>query len=173
MENNRFISRRGKGRFNTNTDERTMYWDLRRENKIPKEIYYSLFFKIIKEIHEVFRNTLLEGECVIFPCAMGRLSPVVYELPLAMKNGKVDESKLSIVWKDTIELWKKDEEAFRDKLYVRRIYKEGVDIVYIRSGARYNNKGFFSLEPSRTLIRTLYHRYINNEVYIFGDRKDV
>lgn len=173
MEDKKFISRRGKGRFSTNTKERTMYWDLRRENKIPKEIYYSLFFKIIKEIHEVFRSTLLDGEYVTLPCAMGRLSPAVYELHVARKDGKVDENKLSIVWKNTLELWKKDEEAFKNRLYVRRIYKEGVDIMYIRKGARYNNKRFFTLEVHRTLTRALYNRYINNEVYIFGDKKNV
>lgn len=117
-----------------------------RKNKPDSKEYVlteSQYFAIIRKINLLLVDELLLGNDVRLPKSMGTVEIRKYDRRVRLgKDGRI-HTNLSIDWDKTLELWYKDEEAFKDKTLVRIEENEIFRVYYNRESATYNNKSYY------------------------------
>lgn len=134
-----------------------------RKHKITKSVGINDFLKqydsnltniqirqIIKRINELQSEQLALGRSIIFPQQMGKLEIRKFDSFVKFENGELKTNR-AIDWNKTLQLWFNDEEAKKNKTFVRTEDKKIFKIFYCRSSAKYNNKVFYEFKPNRTL----------------------
>lgn len=105
---------------------------------------------IVKRINQYYQDRLLKGYTVKFPCGMGELYLVKYQIKPYYKDGKL-KIPIPIDWKSTIDMWYEDEETYKNKLVTRYNIREIYKVCYSTRKAAYKNKTFMKFVTSRTL----------------------
>lgn len=122
-----------------------------RKNKwfnIGRPLTEKEFYSIIRTVNKYLIDSLLEGYSIKLPMSMGSLEIRKYIPFVGIKDNKLKET-YPIDWNRTIKLWYENEEAYKNKTLVKVQNKEVFKIFYNRKSAKYNNKSFYELIPSR------------------------
>lgn len=69
-------------------------------------------------------------------------------------NGKLVYNN-PIDWDATLRLWYKDEEAFKEKIVIKREIENIYFVHYNKGTAIYNNKRFYEFNPTREIKKLL------------------
>lgn len=140
-----------------------------RKNK-PKDKKYILsesqYFTIIRRINEYLKDTLYNGEDIVFPERMGKLEVRKREASFKKEGNKV-KTNLPIDWDSTLKLWYEDPDSFKNKKLVRLVESEIFRIKYNKINANYNNKSFYQFSPNRELKIGLKSRIKNSNFDAF------
>lgn len=108
------------------------------------------FLHIIREVNNILRKCLSEGEDIVFPERMGQLELRKRIPSCTVENGKL-KTNLPIDWDATLKLWYEDEESYKEKRLVRHEVKEIFRIFYNKYNATYDNKTFYLFNTNREL----------------------
>lgn len=141
-----YINERIKNSYTT----RQLYYKVRKVLKIDEKTFNS----IIKTVNGLLADRLTNGMEVNLPCKMGRLELRKFKTKVKFEEGKLITNK-PIDWKETLKLWKEDEEAKEKKILVRHdtdfVFRTKYDI----AKADYTNKGFYKFSLSRNNKRKI------------------
>lgn len=121
---------------------------------IPRPVTEKEYYAIIRSVNKLLMQELAIGKDIKLPHKLG-----VLELRKEEKRLKIVDGKLichnPIDWNTTIKLWYDDEEAFKEKIIVRREVDNVYLVYYNKKKAVYNNKRFYEFNPTRELKRLL------------------
>lgn len=140
-----------------------------RKNKwfnIERPLTEKEFYSIIREINNNLIEEFLGGNDIKLPYRLGKIELRKRTSKIEFRGGKI-KTNLPIDWKNTLELWTEDKEAYTNKILVRLEEKEVYKILYNKSNAIYNNKAFFTITFNRELKRKLKDKIKNNEIDSF------
>lgn len=130
--------------------------------KIRKNQWYNIgrpvtekeFYAIIRGVNKLLAEKMLNGETIHFPERMGKL-----ELRKIKTGAKLVDDKLKITyppdWKETWKLWYSDEEAFKDRIVLRKNDPYNFYVKYMVFDANYENKNFYRFTIHQKLRRTI------------------
>ncbi len=134
-----------------------------RKHKIKKSVGINDFLKrstskltdaqirqIIKRVNDLMSDQLAIGKTITLPQQMGKLEVRKFDSFVKFENGELKTNR-AIDWNRTLQLWFNDEEAKKNKTFVRTEDKKIFKIFYNRAIAKYNNKVFYEFKPNRTL----------------------
>lgn len=133
-------------------------WKWVRKNKWEalggKPFDQLLYSKVINDVNIILSQKLLEGHEVEFPYQMGCLLLTFLPTKVRYKDGKL-KSTYRTDWKKTMELWYEDEEARKNRLFVKRIQSDIYFLRYFKSKANYKNKRFYVFKPNNKYFRSI------------------
>ena len=144
-------------------------WRWIKKNKwlnIGQPISERQFGYIIKKINEYLVSKLMSGSDIIFPYGMGKLELVKRKAKIKMENNRV-KTNLPVDWKRTLEWWKTDRQAYKNKYLVRHETDMVFKINYSKKNANYKNKNFYQFIPNRRVKQLLSEKIKNNEIDTF------
>lgn len=130
------------------------YYRTHRPNEHKYVLTESQYFSIIRKVNDLLRESLIDGEDIIFPHRLGRLEVRKYATKVSLKDGKL-KTNLPIDWDKTLKLWAEDEESYKNKTLIRAEEKEVYKIFYNRVVADFTNKSFYQFNANRELKRQL------------------
>ena len=120
----------------------------------PKKHDYVLtsqqFLHIVRQVNNILRDNLANGEDVVFPERMGQLELRKRIPSSTFEDGKL-KTNLPIDWDATLKLWYEDEESYKKKRLVRHEAKEVFRVFYNKYNATYDNKSFYQFNTNREL----------------------
>lgn len=88
------------------------------------------------------------------------------DIVIRLKQIKGDSYKYqSIIWRDTLKLWRENDEARKNKVYIRNVgFDKIIEFKWINRSRRIIKKlAYYTFKANRTLSRKLYHDTINNK----------
>ncbi len=100
------------------------------------------FYNIIRSVNKLLAEEIAKGETVKFPERMGCLELRKYEVGAFMVDGKLKVT-YPIDWQNTLKLWYEDDEAHKQKLFMRQQNKWVYHVKYCLHDANYENKKFY------------------------------
>lgn len=112
------------------------------------------FRKAIHLINLAIQESLARGEDLILPQKMGEFQLRKFSTNVDFKDGKLI-TNLPIDWKRTLELWKEDKQAEKEKFLVRLETPFVYRLYYKRQKANYVNKSFMQFRTNRSLKQKL------------------
>ena len=146
------LKRKGKGvktaKVRNSYGVAEAYNYLRKNSDLPYGI--QQFMKIVREVGNIIREKLSEGEEIILPEHMGKLEIRKRGTYIKFQDNKL-KTNLPIDWNATLNLWEEDQESFAAKRIVRRENKIVHHIFYNKHSANYKNKVFYHFKPNREL----------------------
>ena len=116
----------------------------------------SQYFSIIREINNILRERLIDGEDIKLPCRLGRIEIRKYPAIITSDGTRI-KTNLPIDWDATLKLWYEDRKCFEEKFLVRVNVPEIYRVYYNKATALYNNKSFYQFSPNRELKKGLKH----------------
>jgi hypothetical protein len=128
-----------------------------RKNKwldLPRPVTEHEFYSVIRQVNNLFAETLLSGGEIALPHRMGTIELRKYDARITLNGDKV-VTNLPIDWDRTLKLWSEDEEAYKDRTLIKMEEKEIFKVFYNKRTANYINKSFMSFEVNRDLKRRL------------------
>lgn len=128
--------------------------DIYRGIKKTINISESLFRKIVKTVNGLMAERVINGLEVNLPSKMGKVELRKFRTKVKIKDGKIITTK-PIDWKETLNLWKEDEDARKNKTLVRHDTDYVYRTVYNTKSANYRNKAFYKFSLSRRYKRTI------------------
>lgn len=141
-----------------------VYKYYRKNKSIKQKIStQSLYSSIIKDINECLIKSFLHGNEIKFPKRIGSLYIVKNSTKIYTKDGKL-RNTYPIDWKQTLELWESDQEAFNNRFLVKTITKEVFKVKYDKSKSNYINKSFFDFKVNRSLKLRLKEQIKDNNI---------
>lgn len=129
------------------------------------------FYAIIKAVHTVYAEALLNGEDVFFPYRMGRLSIAKHPANTYVNDKGELIVKKPINWNETLKLWYEDGESKNKKVLIRHDVSDVYHIRYNHWSGNAKNKQFFKFAPCRSLKIALKNKIKSGEltdVYSYG-----
>lgn len=150
-----------------------MYKEYLKKDKLEYKIDSSLYSKVLNSFNKkISKKIMKESFEYMLPYRLGNLRIKKYKPSIKIdENGNLDYKGLSPDWKATKELWKKDEDAKKNKKLVFHIndHSDGYNYKWHFSNYRSNceNRSVYSFIPTRTNKRTL-AKLIKDEDFI-GD----
>lgn len=129
------------------------YYKHYRKNKPKDKIYVMedvFFYKIIKDIHDLIIENILQGEIIKFPLRMGKIFLVESLVGVHIKNDGTLKNYYQIDWNKTLQLWFEDEEAFLNKTLIRDT-EDKVRIFYSKNKVNFKNKTYYQFHPTRKI----------------------
>ena len=149
-------------------------WRWIKKNKwlnIGQPITERQFGYIIKKINGYLVSKLLNGSDIHLPLGMGKIELRKYKSKIRIQNNKV-VTNLPVDWKRTIDWWKKDSEAYKNKCLLRHETKMLFSIHYNKKRATYKNKNFYQFIINRRVKKLLSDKIKNNEIdtFLYYDR---
>ena len=153
---NKVMKKVGNKKFKITNSYTTVHayrWCIK--NKLFKDVTEKQFRRIIKSINSALKEQLTNGNDVKLPEFMGTLAIRKRE----NKRLIGDDGRLIVTnpvdWKNTIQLWKEDEEAYNNKTLLRFENEDLFMICYRKTRAKYINKVFIKFSPMRDVKRKL------------------
>lgn len=134
--------------------------------KIGQPITERQFGYIIKKINDRLVSKLLAGNDIILPSGMGKIELRKYKSKIQIQNNKVI-TNLPVNWKRTIDWWKEDSKAYKNKYLIRHETNMLFNIHYNKKGATYKNKNFYQFIINRRIKKLLSDKIKNNEIDTF------
>lgn len=161
----KLLRRRGKGKYGNCLHERDILKIAVEQGllKIDREITPKEYRIVVKTVNAIAAEEIIKGEPFELPCRMGRIEARPIEVKSYFKDGKLVVTN-PINWEATYKLWYEDEEAKKNKLYVR--YDEGVcyRIIHNKRCANYQNRTIYKFIPNRILKANLAHNVKEGKV---------
>lgn len=112
------------------------------------------FYSIIRKVNQLLAVEIALGHTIVFPAQMGRL-----ELRKVKNGAKLVDGELwvkyPVDWDKTVRLWFQDEEAYKNKIKLRRENKYTYRVKYCKFRANYNNKIFYEFSLNRYIKKAL------------------
>lgn len=137
-----------------------------RKNK-PKDKKYILtesqYFAIIRSVNNKLADKFISEGCIKFPKRLGELYIIKNPTKLYKQNNKLINT-YPVDWKNTLQLWEEDTEAYNKRILVKNITKEVYKIKYDKTKANYINKSFFDFKPNRQLKLKLKEEVKDNNI---------
>lgn len=121
-------------------------------------IQYKVYASLIKEINSLLVNTFLQGNDIVFPYGLGKVSLLKYRV-----NGKYS----LIDWNRTLDLWYKDKESEDNKAVVKLENKEVYKITYSKKPKSFTNQQYIMFRANRDLKQKVKQSIVNNEIDAF------
>ena len=112
------------------------------------------FRKAIHLINLAIQESLARGEDLILPQKMGEFQLRKFNTSVDFKDGKLI-TNLPVDWKRTLELWKEDKQAEKEKFLVRLETPSIFRLYYKKQKANYANKSFMQFRTNRSLKQKL------------------
>lgn len=106
---------------------------------------------IIKRTNELISDAIANGYTIYLPHQMGALDIRNYSTFVKFDENSNLQTNRPIDWNKTLKLWFSNEEAKRNKTFVRTENKKIFRVFYCKSKAKYNNKSFYEFITCRTL----------------------
>ena len=128
-----------------------------RKNKwldIGRPVTEHEFYSIIRQVNNLFVESILRGEDITLPHRLGTIELRKYDTKIAICNDRL-VTNLPIDWDRTLKLWSEDEEAYKERALVKMEEKEIFKVFYNKRTANYENKSFMQFEVNRDLKRRL------------------
>lgn len=128
-----------------------------RKNKwldIGRPVTEHEFYSIIRQVNNLFVESILRGEDIILPHRLGTIELRKYDTKIAICNDRL-VTNLPIDWDKTLKLWSEDEEAYKERALVKMEEKEIFKVFYNKRTANYENKSFMQFEVNRDLKKRL------------------
>lgn len=128
-----------------------------RKNKwldIGRPVTEHEFYSIIRQINDLFVESILRGEDIVLPHRLGTIELRKYDTKIAICNDRL-VTNLPIDWDKTLKLWSEDEEAYKERALVKMEEKEIFKVFYNKRTANYENKSFMQFEVNRDLKKRL------------------
>lgn len=126
---------------------------------IGRPVTEQQFQRIIREIHNLLADEIMDGRPVIFPEGMGCIEVRKTNITFKKVNGKI-KTNYPVDWDKTLELWYNDPEEFKKKTIVRDTeHKEKFKILYNRENANYNNKSYYQFKLGRSVFRIVANNF--------------
>lgn len=120
----------------------------------PNDSKYVLtdcqYLRIIREINDQLRLSLIEGKDILLPEKMGRLELRKQTNKVYFKNGELKITK-PVDWNATLKLWYDNPISKNKKQLVRQETQETFRVNYNKAKANYNNKSFYDFYTNREL----------------------
>lgn len=113
------------------------------------------FYAIIRGVNNLLAEEILKGNTVKFPAWMGKLELIKYEVGATFNKTGQLRITYPINWKETWDLWKKDEEAFKEKVLMRYETPFVYRVRYCKREAKYANKMFYQFVLNQHLKKKL------------------
>lgn len=133
------------------------------------------YYTIIRSVNNHLAENLSKGISVLLPEGMGKLELRKRPVGASIVDGKLQVT-YPIAWMDTMKLWYKDEEAYKNKYLVRN---EAVDAVYrvlwLRKDAMFTNKTLYQFQTNhalRQMLKANINAGITDTPYIWREMKD-
>lgn len=124
------------------------------------------FYTIIRQCNALVADNLAKGISFTIPYNLGTL-----ELRKAPKRIFLKDNQYCVNtpvdWKSTLEYWKQDEEAAREKILIHYDLNEIYRILYNKRSSRYNNRKFIKFKPIRKIKQALVKEINNGQVDAF------
>lgn len=123
-----------------------------------------VYSQVIREVHKLMVDKLMEGHEIVFPNAMGSLR--LTSLPgrvIVDKDGNI-QTNYRNDWDKTIRYWFEDNSAMKKGKMVKRVSKNIYFVRYYKDKANYLNKRFYSFRPNISLIKRLGYTLRNERV---------
>lgn len=120
------------------------------------------FRAIIREVNEYYAERLSLGHNILLPLGFGKLGPRKMPTSIVIKNGKV-VNNYSIDWGKTKELWRNDEQAYRDRVKIKLPTNYNYIVYWYKDTVRIKNKSFFRFKPARSLKLKTRENVINHK----------
>lgn len=131
-----------------------------RKNKPDDRKYVlseSQYFAIIRQINNLLVDDIVMGIEVKLPYRMGTIEVRKYEKSLKIgENGQV-KTNLPIDWDNTLKLWYKDEESYKNKTLLRLDEQEIYKVLYNKENINFNNRSFYEFVFNKDLKLRLKH----------------
>lgn len=128
-----------------------------RKNKwldIGRPVTEHEFYSIIRQVNNLFVESILRGEDIVLPHRLGTIELRKYDTKIAICNDRL-VTNLPIDWDKTLKLWSEDEEAYKERALVKMEEKEIFKVFYNKRTANYENKSFMQFEVNRDLKKRL------------------
>lgn len=148
-------------------------WRWIKKNKwlnIGYPITEKQFGIIVKTINKHLINKFLQGSDIIFPHNLGRLELIKYKSKVYFEGDKIKTNR-PIDWKQTRELWDKDEKCRKEKILIRFDSPYLYRINYKKPSKGFKNQSFIQFTPCRDLKLKLKDKIINNQIDAFLNDK--
>ena len=132
------------------------YKHMRKNNwyDIPRAVKEKEFYAIIRSINKLLAKELAQGKEIRLPHRLGILELRKVKKRMKIVNGKLVYNN-PIDWDATLRLWYKDEEAFKEKIVIKREVENIYFVHYNKGTAIYNNKRFYEFNPTREIKKLL------------------
>lgn len=146
-----------------------LFLQSRKWKDVGKPVTEKQFQQIVRKVNERLGKLFIEKKELTFPCSMGKIEIRITKSIYYDRDGKLVLPK-KVNWDATLKLWYEDKEAFENRFLVRDSYPKQYKLIYDRTNAAYNNKGFFDFSVNRNILRTLASmlREGNLETFMYG-----
>lgn len=144
-----------------------IYRTLKKNNSFKYPMNESLFYKIIRTVHEIMKEELLKGNNVKLPLRMGsfELRKSIIKKPEIINNKLIIHSPIN--WDKTLKLWYEDEEAKNKKILIRSNLKYKFRLYYIKYNANYKNRSYIKFTSCDSFRKEVYSKVISNNLEAF------
>ena len=134
---------------------------------IKDEMTEEQFGHIISVIHKYIIEITLKGLCFSLPYKLGQLRIGRIKRNVTFdENGKV-RTNLLVNWRNTLQLWHDDPEAYKERILVRNESDHTYKIMFSKKHFVSKNKGYYDFIPSRTYKSILKEHIRNNDINVF------
>ena len=103
-----------------------------RKNKwldIGRPVTEHEFYSIIRQVNNLFVESILRGEDIVLPHRLGTIELRKYDTKIAICNDRL-VTNLPIDWDKTLKLWSEDEEAYKERTLIKMEEKEIFKVYY-------------------------------------------
>ena len=120
------------------------------------------FYTIVRGVNKLLADSIVEGETVVFPAAMGKLELRKSPKGVSFVDGKL-KNTYPIDWKRTNQLWTEDEEEHKKKTLLRYESPMVYRVRYCKEDATYENKIFYQFRLHQKVRKKLKENIINGK----------
>ena len=144
-------------------------WLKKKYPDLARKVGEKPFKQIIRGVNNYLVSQLLLGKDISLPLYMGKIGLRKYSRKFKEVDGKVKVNS-PINWKETLELWYSDSEAYKNKTFVKYESRDFFTIVYNKNAAKFKNKVFYSFTPTRAIKKKICEKVKENslDAFLFG-----
>lgn len=115
---------------------------------IGKPVTSKDFYAIVRKVNKLLADEIANGRDAQFPSGMGKIELTKVKPGAHLFDGRVHVT-YPVDWKETIDLWNRDEEARKNKVRVRRENKFTYRTRYNRHNCKYGNNRLYKFKLNR------------------------
>lgn len=145
-----------KGKVRDSVGVYDMYKYIRKNHwyDIGRPVTEKEFYSIVRSINRLMADEISSGNTINFPSRMGKLELRKYKAGAFMVDGKL-RITYPIDWGGTLNLWREDEEARKNKTTLRHQNEWVYHIRYVKHDATYENKLFYQFDVNTFIKKAL------------------